>query len=138
VASFLAKEEMEDILLRWMHKVISAKPAFTVALNNYGGSTDAGTIHLRVQDHTPFAQLARELRVIDELVRSNGLPAARLVSHPCLTVAGNLSKTGYEKALRVFAAREFHSEFEVKELVLIKRVHEFDTCRQVNIFRLQP
>jgi hypothetical protein len=138
LASFLAKEEMEDIILRWMHKVISSKTAFAVALNNYGGAPDAGTIHLRVQDHAPFAQLARELKVIDELVQSNGLPRARLVSHPCLTVAGGFSEPGYETALRACAAGEFHSEFEVKELVLLKRMHEFDECKQVNVFRLQP
>jgi len=138
VASFLAKEEMEDTLLRWMHRIISSHTSFSVALNNYSGSPNTNNIYIRVQDHQPFKQLAKELKVIDELVRSNGLPKAHLISNPHLTLAGRLEKPVYEKAMRDYAHRDFHAEFLVKELVLLKRTHQFDTCKQVNIFRLLP
>lgn len=138
VASFLAKEEMEETLLRWMHRIVSRFSAFTVALNNYSGFPNSGAIYLRVQDHQPFRRLAKELRVIDELVRSNGLPQAQLVTNPHMTIARRLDTTVYEKAMAEYARKDFHAEFNVSELVLLKRVHQFDKCSQVSVLGLQP
>ena len=138
VANFLEKEEMEDTFLRWMHRIISSHKSFTVALNNYSGFPNANTVYIRVQDHQPFKQLAKELKVIDELVRSNGLPKAHLISNPHMTIAGRLDKHLYEKAMLDYSKKDFHAEFQVKELVLLKRTNQFDTCKQVNVFRLQP
>lgn len=138
VANFLAKEEMEDTLLRWMHRIISSHTSFSVALNNYSGSPNANNIYIRVQNHQPFKQLAKELKVIDELIRSNGLPKAQFISNPHLTIAGRLDKSLYEKAMRDYSQKDFYAEFEVKELIFLKRTHQFDTCKQVNVFRLLP
>jgi 2'-5' RNA ligase len=138
LANFLAKEEMEETLLRWMHRIISTKKAFTVSLNNYGGFPNANTIYLRVQDHQPFKQLAKELKVIDQLVKDNGLPKAHLISTPHMTIAKRIDPFVYEKAMLDYSQKEFHAEFTVNELVLLKRNHQFDKCKQVNVFRLLP
>lgn len=138
IANFLAKEEMEDTLLRWMHRIFNTRPSFKVALNNYGGSPNANTIYLRIQDHQPFKQLAKELKVIDEMIKSNGLPKAYLISNPHMTIARKLDKPVYEKAMMDYSKKEFYAEFEVNELLLLKRTHQFDKCDQVSVFRLQP
>ncbi len=138
VANFLGKEEMEETVLRWMHRIISAQKAFAVTLNNYSGFPNANNIFLRVQDHQPFRQLARELKVIDELVRDNGLPKAHLISNPHMTIARRLDKGVYEKAMMDYSRKDFHAEFQVNELILLKRNNQYDACKQVNIFRLQP
>lgn len=138
IASFLAKEEMEEILLRWMHRIISTYKSFQVSLNNYSGFPTSQTLYIRVQDHQPFKQLAKELKVIDELVRSNGLPKAHLITNPHMIIARQLESTVYERAMMEYSKKDFHAEFEVKELLLLKRNNQFDTCQQVNIFRLQP
>jgi 2'-5' RNA ligase len=138
IANFLAKEEMEATVLRWMYRIVSSIKTFGVALNNYSGSPGSNAIYLRVQDQQPFKQLTRELKVIDELVKSNGLPKAYLVSHPNITIAKQLDRLVYEKAMMDYSKKEFHAEFEVRELVLLKRTHQFDQCTQVSVFRLQP
>ncbi len=138
VAKFLAKEEMEATALRWMHNVLRSVKAFAVALNNYSGFPNDRTIYLRVQDHQPFKHLARELKVIDELVRSNGLPKAHLVSKPYMTIARRVDEQVYEKAMMDYSKKEFHAEFEVKELVLLRRTHHFEACKQVSVFRFLP
>lgn len=138
IANFLAKEEMEEILLRWMHRIISSYRSFSVSLNNYSGSPNANTLFIRVQDHQPFKRLAKELKVIDELVRSNGLPKANLITNPHMIIAQRLERNVYERAMMDYSRKDFHAEFNVSELVLLKRTHQFDTCKQVNIFRLQP
>jgi ethanolamine ammonia-lyase large subunit len=37
-----------------------------------------------------------------------------------------------------YSQRSFHEVFEVKELVLLRRKHQFDPYVQVNKFVLQP
>jgi len=138
IASFSAKEEMETTLLKWMRRVISTQQCFKVALNNYGGFPNVNTIYLRVQDQQPFQQIARELKVLDQYINSNGLPKAQLISYPHMTIAKKLKKETYEKAVMEYSKKEFHAEFEVKELLLLKRSNEFESCKQVSLFRLIP
>jgi len=138
IANFLAKEEMEEVLLRWMHRIISSYKSFSVALNNYSGFPNANSVYIRIQDPQPFQHLAKELKVIDELVRSNGLPKAHLITNPHMTLAKRLDTSVYDKAMMEYSKKDFHAEFAVKELVLLKRTHQFDTCKQVSVLRLQP
>lgn len=137
VATFLAMEPMEETIIRWMHRVISTKKTFTVTLDHYGAFRPH-TIYLKVQDHQPFQQLARELKVVDQYIRSNGCPEMRLISNPYLTIARRLEEQTYQQAVTVYSEKTFDASFEVKELLLLKRQHQFDSCRQVNVFRLQP
>jgi 2'-5' RNA ligase len=137
VANFLAKEEMESTLIRWMHRIISTQKKFTVTLDKYSGFAPH-TIYLRVQDHQPFQQLAKELQVVDQYVRSYGCPEAQLITRPHLTIARRLPETVYRQAETVYAQKDFHASFEVKELLLLRRQHQFDSCKQVNVFGLQP
>ena len=137
VANFLAMEPMEETIIRWMHRVISTKKVFRVTLDQYGAFRPH-TIYLKVEDHQPFQQLAGELKVVDQYVRSYGCPEMKLISNPYLTIARRLEKTTYQEAMTVYAEKSFHAAFDVKELLLLRRQHPFDSCKQVNVFRLQP
>ena len=57
VAKFIAKEGMEETIIKWMHRIISEQNTFNVTLNNYSGFP-SHKVYARVQDHTPFRQLA--------------------------------------------------------------------------------
>lgn len=138
VAAFFAKEEMEATILRWMHRIFSEVSAFEIVLNNYGSSPASGAIHLRVQDHQPFKKIANELRVIDELVQSNGLPKARIMGQPHLMIASGLDEKVCQAALMEIAGSEFHDQFAVQEFSLVKRLGPYDSCVPVSVFRLQP
>jgi 2'-5' RNA ligase len=137
VASFMAREEMEETLIRWIQRVSSQQKSFPVTLNNYSGFP-AHTIYLRVQDHQPFKQLATQLKVIDSYVRSNGCPAVTLINRPHLSIARRLPQNVYEKALIDYSQKTFCESFTVHELVLLRRAHQFDPCKVINIFRLLP
>ena len=137
VANFLAVEAMEETIIRWMHRIISNKKSFLVTLDQYGAFR-AHTIYLRIQDHQPFQQLVKDLKVVDQYIRSYGCPEMHLISHPHLTIARKLERTTYQQAVTVYAEKSFHASFEVKELVLLRRQHQFDSCKQVNVFALQP
>ncbi len=137
VASFAAREEMEETLIRWVQRVSSQQKSFQVALNNYSGFPEH-TIYLRVQDHQPFKQLATQLKVIDSYIRSNGCPAVTLINRPHLSIARRLPPDVYEKALIDYSQKTFCESFTAHELVLLRRAHQFDPCKVINIFRLLP
>lgn len=137
VASFLAKESMEETLIRYIHRVCSQHKSFTVTLNNYSGFPPH-TIYVRVQDAEPLRRLAVQLKVVDEYIQSNGCPPATLIYRPHLTIARGLDENLYNKAMLDYSQRSFHESFRLNELVLLKRSNQFDTCKQVNVFRFYP
>lgn len=137
VANFLAKESMEETIIRYMRRIISAKRSFRVMLNNFSGFPPH-TIYVRVQQHAPFRQLAAELAAIDQYVRGYGYPAARFITNPHVTIARKLPEQVYNKAMLEYSQKIFHASFVVNELVLLKRQGQFDTCKQVNVFKLVP
>lgn len=137
IANFMAKEEMEETLIRWIQRVSNQLKGFPVTLNNYSGFPEH-TIYLRVQDHQPFKELSTQLKVIDSYVRSNGCPPVKLFNQPHLSIARSLSKDIYEKALVDYSQKIFFDSFIAGELVLLRRDHQFDACKVINIFRLLP
>lgn len=137
VADFIATEQMEETIIRWMHRVISARKSFHVTLDRYG-AFKPHTIYLNVQDHQPFHELAKELKVVNQFIQGYGCPAMHLVNHAHLTIARKLDAVTYEQAAQHYAQQNFLASFAVHELVLLKRRDQFDACKQVNIFRLRP
>lgn len=137
VANFLAKESMEETLIRYIHRVCSQNKCFTVTLNNYSGFPPH-TIYVRVQDPEPFRHLAVQLKVVDQYVQSNGCPPATFLFRPHLPIARGLDSNLYNKAMMDYSQQTFHESFRLDELVLLKRNNPFDTCKQVNVFRFYP
>jgi 2'-5' RNA ligase len=135
IANFMAMEQMEDTIFRWMQRICSMQESFDVTLNNFSG-LPPHTIFLRVQHPQPFIQLANQLRVIDNYVQEYGMPAAKLVKTPHLTIARSLPEDVYTKAMFDYSRRDFFGTFKVSELILLKRRHQFDSCEKINVFRL--
>ena len=137
IANFLAKEVMEETIIRYMHRIISVKKSFATMLNNFSGFP-AHTIYVRVQNHEPFKQLAMDLNIVDQYIRGNGCPAAHLISYPHVTLARRLKREIYEKAIIDYSKKSFNALFVIDELVLLKRKNQFDKCKHVNVFKLLP
>ncbi len=136
VADFLAKDSMEDTLIKWLQKIISNQYAFDVMLNNFSGFPSSHTVYARVQNHEPFKQLAASLKTIDEYVKSNGFPRAMLINHPHMTIAKRLQPAVYEKALKDYSQKAFNASFTVNELILLKRQNQYEKCKLVAVFKL--
>ena len=135
VANFLAKEAMEETIIRYMHRILSMQKSFTVTLNNFSGFPPH-TVYARVQDHQPFKQLAAALTPVEQYVKVNGCPPAKFITHPHISIARRLKADVYDKAMFEFSQRTFFASFNVEELVLLKRQNQFDKCKQVNVFKL--
>ncbi|CAN5415386.1 hypothetical protein BH10BAC3_BH10BAC3_18920 [soil metagenome] len=137
VMSFAATEDMEGTIIRWMQRIFGQQESFIVTLNNYSGYPP-NNIHLRVQYTQAFQRLGKELKVIDNYVKSYGLPAARISNHPHLTLARRIPEDIYTKAMFDYARRDFYGSFIANELVLLKRKHQFETAKKINVFGLLP
>lgn len=137
VASFIAKEGMENTIVRWMQRICSKQKSFTVTLNNYGGFPP-DTIYLRIQDEAPFRRLAKELSVVNAYINSSSCPPMLVTPRPHVSVADNLSEEIFFKALTQYAHKSFHESFLVNELLLLKRKDGFEAPKPVIVFALQP
>jgi 2'-5' RNA ligase superfamily len=137
LGAFMATERLENTIIKWMQRICSMHKSFSVTLNNYSGYPDH-TIYLRVQNPEPLQELAFQLNVIDNFIRSNNCPPLKLVNRPHLSIASQLPAQIYEKAMPEYSGKMFHESFMVTELLLLKRQNQFDACRHVNVFRFYP
>jgi 2'-5' RNA ligase len=137
VAGFFAKEGMENTIIRWMQRICSKHQSFAVTLNNYSGFPP-DTIYLRIQNEAPFLRLAKELSVVNAYINSSSCPPMLLTPRPYVSIADHLSEEIFFKALTQYAHKSFHESFLVNELLLLKRKDEYDVCKPVIVFALQP
>jgi len=137
IANFMASEAMEPTMGKWMQHVIGAQQCFPVTLNNYGGFP-SHTIYLRVQDPAAFHELAKQLKPVNDYIRNSDCPPVKFVSRTHLTIARRLTEDLYNRAMAEYAQKTFHESFMVEELVLLRRQHQFDTCKTIQVFKLRP
>jgi 2'-5' RNA ligase len=137
VMKFQATEDMEPTISRWIQRICGQQESFIVTLNNYSGFPP-NNIHVRVQYSQAFQTLGSQLKVIDNYVKSYGLPAARISNHPHLNLVHGIPEAMYRKAMLDYAQRDFHGSFIVNELVLLKQKHQFETARKITVFGLMP
>ncbi len=133
VAAFLAREEMEETLIRWIQRICSMQNSFLVTLNNYSGFPPH-TIYLRVQNPEPFQQLAQQLKVINDFI----FPPVSIINKPHLCMATKLPQRIYEKAMFSFSQKIFHESFMASELILIKKESQSAAYKTLNVFHFLP
>jgi hypothetical protein len=137
IAGFEAKEAMESTIIRWMHRIISSQNSFPVKLTPYRGPSGQ-TIYLQAKQPAAFEQLAREMQVVDQYLQSNNCPALFVNKNPQLVIARDLPDPHYQDAMPQLEKQGMPVSFIVHELVLLRRQHRFDACKQVNVFGLRP
>ena len=123
VSVFQAKESMEGTIVRWMHRIISNQQPFTFRLSQNIDSS-SGKLQLCISDKAPFQQLAAQLKVVSQYISSSDCPEMIFSIQP------RLSSMPPEQVLS--------GSFEVKEFLLLKKSHDFDNYKQVNVFALRP
>lgn len=137
VANFLAKEPMEETLIRWMQNIFKTQKSFAVTLTNFSGCAPH-SIFIQVADAAPFQQLAKSLQALDGFIQASNCPPLYTVYHPHLTIARKLTPQVYHNAMQQYAGRCFQASFIASELVLLKRQSQYDKCAVTNVFKLPP
>lgn len=120
IAVFEATQQMEDTIIRWMHRIISNRAAFTIQVNQQIDAT--GKLMLRIADTTPFQQLASQLGVVSQYISSYHCPDMYFSMRPYLRPS----------------QPSFDAQLTITELVLMRKRYEAADYRQVNVFGLKP
>jgi 2'-5' RNA ligase len=137
IANFLAKEILEDRIGRLLQNICNQHYSFIAELNNFSGFPPH-TIFIRVQNPQPFNRLANGLQALGDLLQLNDCPPLQLSPKPHLPIARQLDEEIYNIAIKEYAAREFHDQFTVDKLVLLKRDSRYKKWEHVNYFYLPP
>lgn len=133
---FMAREEMEPTLLRWMHRIVSAQSSFLVNLQGYG-ALSSRRLYLRMDNQQPFLQMIRSMQVIDQYIRNYDCPPARQFTHLCMPITGVLPQSLFDHIAPLYAQRKLQLCFEVRELSLLRLEHPQDTGTEITRFGLQ-
>lgn len=137
IANFMAREVMEETIIRYTQRICNRQEAFNVMLNNYSGFPPH-TIYVRVQNPEPFRHLVKELKAVKDYIHSCSCPPVKLVATPHVSIARSLPESIYFKALTEYSQKTFHETFTVNELVLLRRSHQYDSCKIIYVFHLKP
>ena len=137
ITEFLARQEMEETIIRWMQRITSEQHSFTITLNNYSGYPGR-SVFVRIQDHQPFHVLAAQLQPIDDYIQRNNCPPANFILQPNLPLADHLDDKLYDQLIGKYAAREFHESFEVTELMLVCTEEHGTMPVKRAVLKLQP
>ena len=137
IANFLAKEILEDRIGRLLQNICNQQYSFSVSLNNFSGFP-SHSVFVRVQNPQPFQRLANGLQALDDMLKINGCPSLQLVTKPYMTIARKLQEDIYHAAIKEYSEKDFHDEFTVDKLVLLKRDSRYKKWQHVNYFYLPP
>lgn len=137
VSTFWAWESMEDTFIRRLQYLVKEERSFYVTLNNYSGFP-SHTVFIRIQDPAPFKKLTLCLKAIAPYIKEQSCPPARFMQYPHISIARRLPAAVYENAIKDYSEKDFNASFTVTELVLLRRQHQYDKCKEVGVFRLQP
>lgn len=137
IAHLTARPQMEETIIRYMHRALFHQPGFEVVLNNYSGFPH-NTIYLRVQDQQPFKQLAKHLDVINHYVSSCSCPPVQFSQHPHISIAKKLPYKTYLQALLDYGQRTFFETFELNRLLLMRKDPFSGAYKLVQQFNLKP
>lgn len=137
LAAFLAKEQMEATLSRWIQNICNGHPRFPVVLRNFSGFVPH-TIYIKVQNPEPFKQLSKRLKALDHFIQASDCPPLNLKATPHLTIARRLSEETYFKALPAYLQRTFQERFIADEITLIRRATSIGKCVTIHRFPLAP
>jgi len=134
LATFQAKEMMEEVLVRWIQNICLLEPSFEIRLNNFSGHP-SHSIFVRIQDTAGFSGLVKRLGMIDTFVQANECPPIHF-GKPGLSIAEGLPEALYSPVLTHFASECFSASFSVHEILLVRRWWEGEPYETVRRFRL--
>lgn len=137
VSNFMAWDNMEDTLIRWLQRITKDQQSFFVTLNNFSGFP-SHTVFLRIKNPDPFKELATRLKIIGPYIKEYSSYPAKFITNPHVSIARRLPGTVYDDAIKDYAEKDFNASFHANELVLLRRRHKYDKCKEVAVFRLRP
>ncbi len=130
VACFEAREEMEEILIRWIQKICDHQDAFLVTLNNFS-AVPPQVVYVRVQEEVPFKKIAAQLHTLKAFMNTGDGRKAKIFEKPFIKL-GSFPDGASQTDWFHYSHQLFHAAFMAKQLILFR--HEKGIWKMVSIF----
>lgn len=114
LASFSAREEMEETLMRWIRRICDQQVIFPVVLNNFS-AIPPQIVYIRVQDAKPFSKLTGLLTSLKDFVQDE-----RIFEKPFIKL-GYMPDDAPAEAVMQYTHQMFHAAFTARKLLLFKK-----------------
>lgn len=133
LARFSGGIEMEEIILRWVMRIIGVETCFAVEANNFSCSP-SGKIYARIPDARPLILLQKRLAVIEPFIqrhsgeaicwtRQPGIVLGRVNPKRYLATALFFGHASYKERLYLTQVRVEYVEKNIRRLLCIIPLH---------------
>jgi hypothetical protein len=130
IACFEAREEMEDMLIRWTQKICEHQESFLVTLNNFS-AIPPHIVYIRVQNEAPFQLLASQLRTLENFMRTEDGRNAKIFEKPFIKL-GAFPNLASKQDWFHYSHQLFHAAFMARKMILFKQ--ENGSWKMVSVF----
>ncbi|MFZ9660317.1 MAG: 2'-5' RNA ligase family protein [Chitinophagaceae bacterium] len=118
MACLVMREEMEEMLLRWLQRLCHMQTSFRVTLNNFS-AIPPQTVYIRVQDPVPFKWLHEQLRAMDRFFPGQEGQRPRIFEKPFIKM-GSLTANTERKTIFAYTHQLFYASFMARRMLLLK------------------
>lgn len=120
LVKFFTWDMMEEKLVGRLDNITMATKPFSVQLQDYA-SFPAHTIYINVSTQVKIAELVKELKTAQRLMRADPQREPHFMNEPHIMVARKLLPWQYEKGWLAFSHRQFTGKFIADSMLLLKR-----------------
>ncbi|NDA62583.1 MAG: hypothetical protein EBX50_11125 [Chitinophagia bacterium] len=130
MAAFLAREGMENTLIRWMQKIFSQQQQVELTLELLRPD-DQQPARWQVQNPAVFEQLRQQLYALNPYLQGSDCPAIQFGSF----IQWRLPTNGHAGIMPFQTA---HIQFSLQEFILYRKPYHAGDATQVQVFGLKP
>ena len=135
MAGFLAREGMEETLLRWIQNISRLHPVFELSVRGYT-INPPDTLSLMMEASSSYRQLTLSLNMIDGFIQANDCPPIYVSANPQLVMAANLPPAVMKLAVGHYEHLPYKMNLQIEKILLIKRSGSHAAYQTVSSIRL--
>ena len=137
LATFTAREAMEETLTRWMQRICRLLPRFCLRLARPTLLPD-GSLRMAVAENASLQKLVDRLDVLETYIRSCGTGGVEWTRNPCCNIGRAMPGIGRPDTHSVQTEPHLVASFPVHCLILEKKAHAEDGSEKVYLCPLCP
>ena len=135
MAGFLAKEGMEENLLRWIQNISRLHPVFELSVLEYT-INPPDMLSLNMEASSSYRQLTLSLNMIDGFIQANDCPPIYVSANPQMVMAANLPPAVIKRAGEYYDHLPYKMNLHIEKILLIKRSGSHAAYQTVSSIRL--
>lgn len=121
LVNFVQNEASEQHIVNRLRRIFTGFNPFNIELNGFGGF-DSHTVFVNVETKGPIRKIVKRLRAsMKRALTFDEAHEPHFVDMPHLTIARGMTTDQHNKAMADWKDKEFTSNFDTNEVVLLRR-----------------